>query len=106
MIIILLLQMLFAMPVTNAYAAQVKSAVVVSVTYSVAQPLSVCVLKHALDDDNMVAPVASHCWAPNNPIGDLDEWKATDLMVWNFEVIIKYPTEPTVVIYLIKRVNT
>lgn len=95
----------FTFPVTHAYAQQVKSDVVVSVTYTQEIPRRVCTESFALDDPDMAQPLDTHCWTPTNPIGDVDTWKGERLDFVNFQVIVFYASGP-VVIALTTRVNS
>lgn len=96
---------LFAVPVTSAYAAQVRSAVVVSVTYADTRPVKVCTFVYALDDAGWTSPVDSHCWKPTSEIGDLDTWKGMRIDEFNYQVLVKYP-DRTDTIYLTVKINT
>lgn len=96
---------LFAVPVTSAYAAQVRSAVVVSVTYADTRPVKVCTFVYALDDAGWLTPLDSHCWTPQSDVGDLDTWKDMRIDDANFEVVVKYPDRSDR-IYLTLKINT
>lgn len=101
----LLTLQLFALPVSNGYAVQVKSDVVVSVTYTNERPERVCTFLYALDDGEMKYPLDTHCWAPKNVVGDLDVWPNMRIDDGNFVVLIRYPSSE-VKIYLVSKINT
>lgn len=105
MISFVLVLVQFFYPVTNAYAAQVKKDVVISVTYTEVVPISVCTYAYSPEDVDMREPFGSHCWAPKSPIGDLDVWKDERLDMVNFKVVVKYPKD-TVTIILAFRINS
>lgn len=86
----LLLLQLFAFPVTNAYAVQVKQDVVVMVTYETTLPITVCVSSYSLDDPDLLQPLDSHCWTPTTVVGDIDTWKGERLDMVNFKVTVRY----------------
>lgn len=102
----LLAAQIFAFPVANGYAVQVKSDVVVSVTYTDVVPERVCTFLYALDDEEMKYPVANHCWEPDNVVGDQDVWPNLRLDEGNFVVTIKNPGKDTIKIYLVSKINT
>ncbi len=97
---------LFAFPQTSAYAMQVRSAVVVSVTYADTIPTKACTFVYALDDAGWKAPLDSHCWTPKSVVGDLDTWKDMRLDEFNFHVIVTYPDGHADLIYLTVKINT
>lgn len=100
------LQILFARPITNAYAAQVKSDVIVSVTYADIRPTKVCTAMYAMDDTEFRRPLDTHCWTPTSDIGSLDVWEHTRIDDGNFKVIVVYPGRADDTIYLVIKVNT
>jgi hypothetical protein len=104
--VLLQLALLFDRPVTNAYAQQVKDAVVVSVTYEQEIPVVVCVSSYALDDGPMTVPLDSHCWKPTQVIGDMDVWERTRLDMLNFKVTVRYPKDRIVDIALVWKIDT
>ena len=106
MIAWLLALQLFALPVTNAYAAQIRGSVVVSVTYADTLPTRACTFVYALDDASWASPVDSHCWKPTSVIGDLDTWQGMRIDDANFEVVVKYPDGHSDLIYLTVKINT
>ena len=106
MIAWLLALQLFALPVTSAYAMQVRGAVVVSVTYADTIPTKACTFVYALDDASWSAPLDSHCWKPTSVIGDLDTWKDMRLDEFNYQVMVSYPDGHSDKIYLTVRINT
>lgn len=104
---VLALFQLFAYPITNAYATQVKKDVVVTVSYTLETPTSVCVFLYDYEDTDMTAPKGSHCWTPEkNSIHDFDVWEGARLDEGNFQVVVKYPRSPDVILYLMTKVNT
>lgn len=102
----LLLQLLAAHPVTNAYAAQVKHDVVVSVTFGVTRPSKVCAFLYAIDDETMDRSTDAHCWVPKNDVGSLDVWPNMRLDEGNWKVTVTYPDHETDTVYLVARVNS
>lgn len=106
MLTLLLWSQLFAFPITNAYAQQVKQNVVVSVTYTEVLPVTACTFIYELADEEMVSPVDSHCWKPVSPVGDFDTWTNLRLDMVNFEVLVKYTDGQVVKIYLTTKINT
>lgn len=105
-IVLLLLQFLFAFPVTSAYAVQVKKDVVVSVTYTTETPVDVCTYAYEIADTNMVNPTNRHCWKPKNNIGDTDTWVGERLDMTNFKVSVKYPSGKLDEVFLTLKINT
>lgn len=103
---LLLVLQFFAFPITSAYAVQVKSNVVVSVTYIDIMPTSACVSTYALDDVEMTAPLDTHCWKPTNSIGEFDTWENERIDMVNFKVVVRYPNRPPVEIALVMKLNT
>lgn len=97
---------LFAFPVTNAYAQQVKDRVVVMVTYVEVKPTRVCVSLHDVEDETFDRPQDTHCFVPDSVIGSFDTWEHTRLDDGNFKVTVVYPDRPPVVLYLVTRINT
>ena len=88
----LLLALQLAVPITNAYAQQVKDSVIVSVTYTAERPIDVCVFVYELGDAELLHPADRHCWKPDNDIGDNHVWADTRLNMVNFKVSVKYPS--------------
>lgn len=107
-LLLLALQLvLFQRPVTSAYAGQVKTNVVVSVTFADERPSKVCTYIYALDDADFTSPMeAPHCWTPTTDIGSLDVWSNTRLDDGNFKVVFTYRDRPDESIYLVMKVST
>ena len=107
LVFVFLMQMLWAFPITNAYATQVKDDVIVNVTYTRSTPTSVCVSIHAVDDDELTKPLDQHCWHPEaGRMSDWDVWERRRLDDDNFRVTVTYADAPAVVLFLRTRTNT
>jgi hypothetical protein len=105
-ILLLILQLLTAKPITNSYAGQVKKDVVISVTFTDERPTRVCSYLYATDDEAMAHSIDAHCYTPKNDIGIFDLWPNMRLDEGNWKVIITYPHQATDVVYLVARVNS
>jgi len=107
MAILLLLAQLVALPVTSAYAQQIKKDVVVAVTYTDTVPLQVCSFAYESDDEQMRNPIGEpHCVAKPSPVGDFIVWRNERLDLVNLEVIVRYPGGKTERIRLATRLDT
>lgn len=96
----------FSFPMTHAYAFQQKKDVFVSITYETSIPVQACTEAYDLSDEELLNPLDSHCWKPDNIIGDIDVWKDTSINNRNFRVIVKYPNGKIVTINLTSYVNS
>ncbi len=101
-----LIALQFAFPITSAYAAPIKKDVVIAVTYDQDVPTSVCVNLHTLDDVEMTSTTATRCADKIEPVAAFVVWPDMRIDEANFEVVVKYPGRPAVVIYLTQKINT
>lgn len=103
---LLLALQLFTYPIINAYAVQVKSNIVISVTYDLRVPVVVCVSSHALDDADLTDPLDTHCFKPTSTIGDFDTWTNERIDMVNFKVTLRFADGKQEDIALVMKSNT
>lgn len=103
---LLLVLQLFQLPVTSAYAVQIKDNVVISVTYTTEKAVEVCTYKHALDDEEWTQPLERNCFKPTSAVGDFSTWQNERIDMVNFKVVVRYQNGKSDVIYLTTRINT
>jgi hypothetical protein len=105
-LLILAQSMLFAVPVTSAYAQQIKKDVAVAVTYTLEKPKDVCISSYELADTDYRQPLKVICVKDIHPVGNIEMFRGERLDMVNFMVIVRYPSGKSDVIYLSTVINT
>lgn len=106
--LLLLLQLVspFLFPMTSAYAAPDHKDVVVFITYTDQTPITVCASIYALDDVEMQNPTQVKCVDKIHAIGDSIIFQDLRIDEANFMVLVKYPTGPSIPIYMLQKIWT
>lgn len=96
----------FSIPETAAYAQQVKKDVVVAITYTTEIPKDVCIGVYELADTEWSSPTSTVCVDKIHQVGDVIVFKGERIDLVNFQVVVRYPSGKTNILYLVWKLDT